>query len=711
MILRKLGQGCFQDLANNITKQAIVELLDLLRRQGAVSLAEVYTLCDCGYDALAGALSSLIEREEIRVGRTKTRGGWLIDKSGSAPLQGEVVWHSERGQLRKALPKLLKELKKYTWAEEAVPRDAGIEEQVKAITLLLSDGQARSKTEIIAETGIENFPNPVWRHFPRLPDGRLTLPDSNGAWNFLLDYLQEKPRRLPNLLRIFQRHKKITDRLARENDTHPFVRLPRAMITTADSPEGRSELERRRKTEGCRNTLDSLHYPFFIPDELGLNHNAFKALSDSCALPVKFDDKEYQCLRREFPGEVLTEQLGEISGRYFAPPYSASAPAFLKENSLGGKETANLLGLEQDTLTSLADSREIGHFYLDDRIRFWYSDVQTLRKDRSRLQDLIKRNKKLNLAEAAAFLGISIGQVRRLIEDNVLTPILRDRETTICLMYGDLEEIHPKLASILTKYGPAVGRAQKPEIPGKEKPPVRKKRPVRTETAPLAETEIVSLDDFQIEASNALREGLSVLVAAPTGNGKTLVAEMLARDVMSEGLGMVYTSPLKALSNQKFRDFKALFGEEKVGLVTGDISINPGAPMLIMTTEIFRNWCISEPEQLEKISYVVFDEIHYLDDAERGTTWEESILFAPAHIKILGLSATVPNADEMADWISSVRGGNVVVISEKKRRVPLAVRWVLPGGQIVQEREARNEVKDLVEQLKAMRNKKRWMGE
>jgi ATP-dependent RNA helicase HelY len=186
---------------------------------------------------------------------------------------------------------------------------------------------------------------------------------------------------------------------------------------------------------------------------------------------------------------------------------------------------------------------------------------------------------------------------------------------------------------------------------------------------------------------------------------------MLARDVMSEGLGMVYTSPLKALSNQKFRDFKGLFGEEKVGLVTGDISINPGAPMLIMTTEIFRNWCISEPEQLEKISYVVFDEIHYLDDAERGTTWEESILFAPAHIKILGLSATVPNADEMADWISSVRGGNVVVISEKKRRIPLAVRWVLPGGQIVQEREARNEVKDLVEQLKAMRNKKRWMGE
>ena len=208
-----------------------------------------------------------------------------------------------------------------------------------------------------------------------------------------------------------------------------------------------------------------------------------------------------------------------------------------------------------------------------------------------------------------------------------------------------------------------------------------------------------------------MREGLSVLVAAPTGNGKTLVAEMLARDVISQGRGMVYTSPLKALSNQKFRDFKELFGAEKVGLVTGDISINPGAPMLIMTTEIFRNWCISEPAQLEKISYVVFDEIHYLDDTERGTTWEESILFAPAHVKILGLSATVPNADEMADWISSVRGGDVVVIVEKKRRVPLAVQWILPDGRIVQEREARSEVENLAEQLKALRNRKRWMEE
>lgn len=216
----------------------------------------------------------------------------------------------------------------------------------------------------------------------------------------------------------------------------------------------------------------------------------------------------------------------------------------------------------------------------------------------------------------------------------------------------------------------------------------------------------LTLDDFQIEAAGGLREGLSVLVSAPTGNGKTLVAEMLAKDVMSQGLGMIYTSPLKALSNQKYRDFKRLFGDDLVGLVTGDISVNPGAPMLVMTTEIFRNWCLSEPEQLKKTSYVVFDEIHYLDDEERGTTWEESILFAPPHVKILGLSATVPNIDEMADWISSIRGGNVVVILEKRRTVPLVVRWLSPRGRIMSQKEARKEIRSLSEHSKTLRNGK-----
>jgi len=699
-------------LANSKTRQAIDKLLELLKERGALSPEEVYTLCGCGFDALTGALSSLIEREGLRIGRIKTSRGWLIDlNEGPAQAQSGILWYSDRRQLRRILPKLLKELEKHTRTEEAPTayRDNG--EMVETISQLLSDGRPRSKTEIIAETGIEDFPGSVWRHFPKLPDGRFTLPDSSGAWDFLLAYITEKPRRLSGLLRTFQRHKRIREKLAADNDTTPFVRLPGALITTVDNPEGRLELERRRHQEACRKALDSLAFPFFLPEELGLNQHAYKELADSHTLPVKFKGKEYRCLRREFPGEVLIEQLAEISGRYFAPPYTASAPSFLKEHSLGVKEAANLLGLEQEILTGMAESGEIDHFYLDDRIRFWQSDIYALKKDGARLQKLAKKQEKLNLVEAAAFLGISIGQTRRLIEEQLLTPVLSDGKNNAYLLQKELEEIKPHLASILPKSGPAAARGrQLAEIPAPERPS-RKKRPVRRDTAPLAETEIVTLDDFQIEAAEALKEGLSVLVAAPTGNGKTLVAEMLARDVISQGRGMVYTSPLKALSNQKFRDFKELFGLEKVGLVTGDISINPGAPMLIMTTEIFRNWCISEPEQLERISYVVFDEIHYLDDTERGTTWEESILFAPPHVKILGLSATVPNADEMADWISSVRGGNVVVIVEKRRRVPLAIRWILPDGRIVDEREARREVANLAEQLKVLRNRKRWMEE
>ncbi len=250
-----------------------------------------------------------------------------------------------------------------------------------------------------------------------------------------------------------------------------------------------------------------------------------------------------------------------------------------------------------------------------------------------------------------------------------------------------------------------------PGVTGMSLPARRKKRPHLNRTSAGAPEGPFVLDEFQAKAVEALRRGCSVLVAAPTGNGKTLVAEILAHDLMAEAKGMVYTSPLKALSNQKYRDFVEIFGEERVGLVTGDISINPGALLLIMTTEIFRNWCFSEPEELSKINYVVFDEIHYLDDLERGTTWEESILFAPPHIKILGLSATVPNVEEIAHWISSVRSEEVVVIREDKRHVPLKISWILPDGRIVGEKKAREAVGELQEHLKGLRNKRLWSGE
>ncbi|MEG6616215.1 DEAD/DEAH box helicase [Peptococcaceae bacterium 1198_IL3148] len=227
-----------------------------------------------------------------------------------------------------------------------------------------------------------------------------------------------------------------------------------------------------------------------------------------------------------------------------------------------------------------------------------------------------------------------------------------------------------------------------------------KKTPLRKETQPVAPAGPFQLDDFQAEAIEAVLAGRNVLVAAPTGTGKTLIAEKLAEKLMDEGMGLIYTSPLKALSNQKYADFREMFGDERVGLVTGDVTINGDAMLTVMTTEIFRNKCFEDVEQLANIAYVVFDEIHYLDDPHRGTSWEEAILFAPPHMKILGLSATVPNVKEMATWIAEVRNAEVLVVEERKRAVPLEINWVTPDNEIINEHEAKRQVKKLSDKRK-----------
>ncbi|AET68945.1 superfamily II RNA helicase [Desulfosporosinus orientis DSM 765] len=181
----------------------------------------------------------------------------------------------------------------------------------------------------------------------------------------------------------------------------------------------------------------------------------------------------------------------------------------------------------------------------------------------------------------------------------------------------------------------------------------------------------MTLDLFQEQALDAIDAGKSVIVAAPTGTGKTLVADYLIEKAMKEHLKVIYTAPIKALSNQKFRDFKSMFGEDAVGIMTGDVVLNPNAPLLIMTTEVFRNQVITEDPNLEYVSYIVFDEIHWLNDEERGTVWEESIILAPPKMKILGLSATIANARHLVDWIESIRHEEVVLIEEHNRVVPL----------------------------------------
>ena len=156
------------------------------------------------------------------------------------------------------------------------------------------------------------------------------------------------------------------------------------------------------------------------------------------------------------------------------------------------------------------------------------------------------------------------------------------------------------------------------------------------------------LDQFQIEAIEAINSGNSVVLTAPTGSGKTLIGEFAIYRGLSHKSRVFYTTPLKALSNQKFRDFISQFGEKKVGLLTGDISINRDAPILVMTTEIFRNMLYGEFEEFDdplvNLESVILDECHYMNDPQRGTVWEETIIHCPSRTQIIALSATISNA-------------------------------------------------------------------
>src|SRR2546428_7161882 len=178
------------------------------------------------------------------------------------------------------------------------------------------------------------------------------------------------------------------------------------------------------------------------------------------------------------------------------------------------------------------------------------------------------------------------------------------------------------------------------------------------------------LDDFQIRAIEALDAGESVLVAAPTGSGKTVVAEFGIERALSHGRKAFYTTPLKALSNQKFADFSARYGPGRVGLLTGDNSINSEAAVVVMTTEVLRNMLYEGSRTLDRLDLVVMDEVHYLQDPYRGAVWEEILIHLPLPVAVVCLSATVSNAEEFGEWIAALRGPTRVVI-EERRPVPL----------------------------------------
>jgi ATP-dependent RNA helicase HelY len=209
------------------------------------------------------------------------------------------------------------------------------------------------------------------------------------------------------------------------------------------------------------------------------------------------------------------------------------------------------------------------------------------------------------------------------------------------------------------------------------------------------------LDPFQLTAIKHLAKGRSVLVAAPTGTGKTLVAEYAVWLAQQQHRRVIYTTPLKALSNQKYRDLRNIYGFDAVGLVTGDIVEHSRASIVIMTTEVYRNMLLEDgaerlagdgeamPLGLQDVGFVVFDELHYMSDLERGPVWEEAIICSPRHVQLVGLSATVSNAEDLASWISRVHQPISLVVDER-RAVPLEHYYFLDGKlHLVQDADGR----------------------
>ncbi|MFJ9554465.1 DEAD/DEAH box helicase [Nocardiopsis sp. NPDC101807] len=187
-------------------------------------------------------------------------------------------------------------------------------------------------------------------------------------------------------------------------------------------------------------------------------------------------------------------------------------------------------------------------------------------------------------------------------------------------------------------------------------------------------------DPFQVRACRVLENGHGVLVAAPTGSGKTVVGEFAVHLALSEGTKCFYTTPIKALSNQKYNDLVKRYGADRVGLLTGDNSVNGEAPVVVMTTEVLRNMLYEGSSTLGGLAYVVMDEVHYLADRFRGAVWEEVIIHLPESVRMVALSATVSNAEEFGEWLQQVRGDTTVIVDEK-RPVPL---WqhVMVGNRV-----------------------------
>jgi ATP-dependent RNA helicase HelY len=228
------------------------------------------------------------------------------------------------------------------------------------------------------------------------------------------------------------------------------------------------------------------------------------------------------------------------------------------------------------------------------------------------------------------------------------------------------------------------------------------------------------LDRFQLDAIEAVDKRVNVLVSAPTGSGKTLVANYAIGRELEREQRTFYTTPLKALSNQKYHELSALYGEGRVGLLTGDTSVNRTAPVVVMTTEVLRNMLLTESDQLTSLGLVILDEVHYLQDPFRGGVWEEVLILTPAPVRFVALSATIGNADFLGEWLSEVRGPTTVVIERTrpivlhnhlavmKRGQPVAEIHDLLDGQRLSS-EARR-IDNLMKSSRKFRPGPKWQG-
>jgi len=513
-------------------------------------------------------------------------------------------------------------------------------------------------------------------------------------WEEALLYLaNNKPISLKSFTRMFKSDKRLVAQITKGREEPPFVILADGRVTVDTQPEGAEELQRREILGQVQYSIKEKMKvrSFFTLDDFSdqeIKLARREALQAGC-IDLKMGSRELFCSPIKASSNAMANELKEYTGLILPSKGSLMTPVgYLLDNSYTARETGRLLGVRPSDLESLLELGYLQGFNMEGLWRYWQMSVETVGCS-PHMERILRRTERIKTGDAARILAITRDQVKQLIQDGHLHSTGHSNRGQDFLCRGDVEDLLASLPEIRHRWEEQSSKVFEKTARRKLKRPVGRRIVLQVDDKPL------TLDAYQQKSIAALLEGHSVLVAAPTGTGKTLIAERLAEHILAKGQEVVYTSPIKALSNQKYRDFVHQYGYERVGLITGDFSINDRAQLLVMTTEIFRNWCFSNPDWLDNVSHVIFDEVHYLDDVERGTAWEESIIFAPPHIRILGLSATVPNIYEIARWIEHVRGSKVQVVVEDSRAVPLIINWLTPDYEVLDEDEARAEIRRL----------------